>query len=57
MEYAYYYLGLSIGATLLFGCTVLNIGPLAALSPATSTGVIIAAFTALTIVYTLLVSS
>lgn len=57
MEYAYYYLGLSVGATLLFGCTVLNVGPLAALSPAASTGVIIAAFTALTIVHTLFASS
>ena len=52
MQYERYYLGLSLGATLLFGCSVLNVGPLAALSPATSTGVVIGAFTALTLVHT-----
>ncbi|WP_440010616.1 hypothetical protein [Halomicrococcus sp. SG-WS-1] len=57
MGYEHYYLGLSMAATLLFGCTLLNVGPLAALSPATSTGVVIVAFTALTIVHSLFDSS
>ena len=56
MVYAYSYLGLSVGAIVLYGCTVLNIGPLASLSPAISTAVVIGAFTALTLVHSHIVS-
>jgi len=51
VQYERYYLGLSLGATLLFGCSVLNVGPLAALSPAPPTGVVIGAFPALPLVH------
>ena len=51
MHFEQYYLGLSLGATLLFCSSSLNVGPLAALSPATSTGVVVTAFTVLTVVH------
>ena len=49
MAYVHYYLVLSMCSTLLFGCSVLNLGPLAYLSPVHSTVVIILLFTALTL--------
>jgi hypothetical protein len=49
VAYAHYYLVLSMCSTLLFGCSVLNLGPLAYLSPLHSTVVVIALFTALTL--------
>lgn len=47
-HYAFYYLGLSIVATLLFTCTALNLGPVGQLTTWQSTGAIIALFTILT---------
>lgn len=51
VPYAHYYVFLSVGSTLLFGCSVLNVGPLAHLSPMHSTVVVIAAFTLLTLAH------
>ncbi|WP_458187826.1 hypothetical protein [Haladaptatus sp. NG-WS-4] len=48
-RYAHYYLGLSVLSTLLFGSTVLNLGPLEQVSPMQSTVVVVVLFTALTI--------
>ena len=52
-QYAHYYPGLSVVSTLLFGCTVLNLGPLEHLTTMQSTGVVIALFTALTVAQSL----
>ncbi len=53
IHYAHFYLALSIFSTLMFSCTVLNLGPLKQLTTIQSTGVIIALFSLLTLVQSL----
>ncbi|WP_435159748.1 hypothetical protein [Haladaptatus sp. DFWS20] len=53
LRYAHYYLRLSVLSTLLFSCTVLNLGPLEQLTMTQSTGVVIALFTMLTLAQSL----